>query len=362
MKLPSIHPEEMAVSIFLKDLWKEWARDWGLTHYPEKGWVHRTEHLVGERKGLLIRVGWGPAENPGLLTTIRFSKTSDLARLRQALIDDATLDALPGKGARRRKLVVRTSDRKRIHLGEHPEFTLSESSLTWRRAFPWRSPNPSRVSAWVDALIDAVARATAPFDGRCETCATGTARSYVLVDDLPVMMCTACQQRLRTEGEMAERSYDLKEARHVNGAALAVVAALVGGVVWSALAALTERIFAAAAIGIGALVAFGYRMGAGRVDVAGRVIAAVLTLASVVMGQAVLYTWWISKARPDIGFDLDVGWTVYLQRWSTDPGQEILVLFLGLVGAWVASQTLARPKLQAKIEAAVDPEHPSRAA
>ena len=341
------------MSIFLKSQWKEWAREWGLAHYPEKGRIHRTEHMVGERRGMLIRVGWGPSESPGLTTCIRFPRVADPAGLREALIQDSSLDVLPGKGSAWRKMAVRTGPPKKIvWVGKPPEFTLNESSLQWRRAFPWRAPKAAQVQAWVDAMVAAVARATRGFDGRCETCGTGSAPKYVLVDDLPVLMCTSCQQRLKSEGEMADRTYDMLEARHVPGALLAVIAALISGVAWAAVGAFTERTFAAAAIGIGVLIALAYQKGAGRVDVAGRVIAACLTLMSVVWGQVLIYTWWVAKARPDIGFNLDAGWYVYLGALKKNAGQEFAALFFGLVGAWVASQALQRPKLHASIEAA----------
>src|SRR5262249_34529414 len=151
-------------------------------------------------------------------------------------------------------------------------------------------------------------------------------------------------------GEMADRAYDMKETRHLSGAFLAFLAALVGAVAWAAIAALTNRIFAMAAIGIGALVAWSYRRGADRVDLAGRVIAACMTIVSVVMGEILLMTWWVAKANPQIGFNLDAGWYVYMKTWAEHPGDEVMPLFFGLVGAWVATQALQRPKLKAKIE------------
>jgi hypothetical protein len=338
--------------MFLKDQWQDWARDWGLAHYPERGWLRRTEHILGERKGLLIRVGWGTDRNATLIVGIRFPKSVDLDRLRQALADDPSLDVLPGKGAARRKMAVESGAKKKIHLGHPTEFTLTEGSLTWWRIFPWSSPKPARVQAWVDALVDAVARATPVYDGHCETCATGTARRYVLLDGMPAMICSSCQQRLRSEGDMAEQSYDMLEAHHASGTTLGLVAAIVGGAGWAVVGALTGRMFVMAAIGIGALVAWAYRRGAGRVDQAGRVIAVGLTLASVTLGEILLYSWWVAKSSPAIGFDLRAGWLVYLMSWTKNPGENLVTMLFGLVGAWVANKALQRPKLRTTIEEA----------
>jgi len=339
------------VPTFLKSLWNEWAREWGLAHYPETGWMVRNEHVIGERKGLLIRVGWGTQENPGLIVAIRFPCVADLGRLRQTLVDDATLDTLPGKGKARRKMVVEDTGRKMIRIGERPEFFLTDTCLLWRRTFAFRTPKAAEIQTWVDTLVSAVAKATPGFNGRCESCATGSARQYVVIDGLPSMICSTCLERLKADGEMADRAYEMKEARHLPGATFALLAAVVGAVLWAGIAAITQRIFAMAAIGIGALVAWAYRAGAERVDVAGRVIAAILTVASVVMGEILLYTWWVAKANPEVGFNLDAGWYVYLETWSRSPKDEVMSIFFGLVGAWVASQALQKPKLKASIEA-----------
>lgn len=343
-------------AMFLKDRWKDWARAWGLAHQPEKGWIHRTERVLGERTGLLFRVGWGRDENAGLITCVRFPRVSDPERLRQALIEDETLDSLPGRGAARRKMAIEGgAPKKAIRIGEVPEFSLTHDRLVWQRAFPWKAPKAAQVQEWADTLVAAVARATPVFDGRCETCGTGFARHYVVVDDHPAMMCGACQQRLRAEGEMAERTYDMIEVRHLDGALLALGAVVAGAVVWAALGALTQRVYSAVAIGIGALVAWAYRRAAGRVDHAGRTFAAGLTVLSVVLGEILLYAWWVAQANPGVGFRLDAGWSVYARIWAESPGGEIFTLMFGLVGAWVAIQALQRPKIRVNIEAAESP-------
>jgi hypothetical protein len=354
--------EESAMAFFLKNKWQEWAREWGLAHHPHKGWLYPTEAIVGERKGLLLRVGWGSQEKPGLIVCIRFPRALDVERLRSALADDDTLDVLPGKGLARRKMVLESSVPRVQIVGRPPEFILGETSLVWRRVYSFSVPKAAQIASWVDALVAAVGRATPVFDGRCESCGTGVVRRYVLVDGLPAMICTSCQQRMRSEGDMADRTYDMIEVRYLAGATRGLAAALGGAVAWAAIGAATERMFAAAAIGIGALVAWAYRQGAGRVDKVGRAIAAGLTLVSVVAGEILLYAWWVAKAQPEVGFRLDAGAYVYAQAWVKSPGQEIMALVFGLVGAWAASQALQRPKLHANIEEEVDPASEQRKA
>jgi hypothetical protein len=333
--------------------WTAWARDWGLTEQTQRNWLQRLFRVAGERNGLLFRAGWGIDEYPGLTVCVRFPRTVDTAGLQQRLIDDATLDGLPGKGGARRRMVVRAdAPRTTFRWGKPPEFVLTETSLTWRRVFSWGTPKPARIQAWVEALVAAVARATPVFHGRCESCNVNAVPRHVLVDGVPSLLCTGCQQRTLAEGEMAERAYEMTDANHGVGAVLAGLAALVGAVGWAAVSALTQREFAAAAIGIGALIAWAYRRGAGRVDAAGRVVGAALTLASVTLGDILLFAGWVARARPDIGFNLEAGWSVYLSAWQKRPADQVITILLAAAGAWVAFQVLAAPKLTHTIQQA----------
>jgi hypothetical protein len=343
------------MSFLPKSRWQEWAREWGLAHDPQKGWLHPDERVTGERNGLLVRVAWGPREQPGLVTCIRFPRVADPDRLRQALIADETLDVLPGRATARGRMTLESGVKKLYLVGRPPEFILSDRSLIWRRAFPWKTPAPAQLASWVDTLVAAVARATPVFDGRCESCGPGVVRRFVLADGMPAMLCASCQQRIKSEGELADRSYDMTEARHIAGASRAFMAAMAGATLWAAIGALTNHIFAAAAIGIGALIAWAYRHGAGRVDRTGRMIASCLTVLSVVMGETLLYAWWVAQANPGTGFSAEAGWRVYVRSWSVSPGEESVTLFFALIGAWAASRALQRPKLKTTIESMAEP-------
>jgi hypothetical protein len=340
---------------FNRDRWTSWARDWGLTHQPQRGLFQRTEAVVGARAGLLLRAGWGDSQYPGLTVTIRFPRTLDVQGLRDRLAEDASLDALPGKAAARRGIRVTSAVQRSMRWGKPPEFALTENSLVWRRVFSWGTPKPARVQSWVDALVAAVVRGTPVFDGRCESCGTSQVRHHVLVDGAPMLLCPTCQQRTLAEGEMAERAYEMTDANHGAGAALAGLAALVGATGWAAVSALTQREFAAAAIGIGALVAWAYRRGAGRVDGLGRVIGATFTLASVTLGDILLFAYWVARARPEIGFRFDAGLFVYLSAWRERPADQVISLLFAGVGAWVAFKALERPKLRRTIQTAEPP-------
>ena len=343
------------MSFLLKNQWQAWARAWSLTHVPEKGWTHRTERVLGLRNDMLFRVLWGRDEDPGLHILIRFPETTDLDRLRAALIADPALDVLPGNGAARHKMKLDRMEKQPLRFGSRPEFLLGSNALLWRRTFAFHPPKPEQVQAWTTTLIEALARATPGFDGRCEICSSGQARQYVVVDELPTMMCTTCQERLRLEGDMAERAYEMSESLHIHGLLLATLAAVAGAAAWAGLAVLTQRIFAVVAMGLGALVAWAYKRGAGRVDVVGRGVAVALTLMSVVLGQVVLFALWIAQGSPDLGFSLEAGWYAYLTAWAETPVDSAVPVLFGLFGAWVALAALQQPKLASKLEAVGSP-------
>ena len=338
------------MSMFERNRWTDWAREWGFQHVPQHGFGTRTEKLMGLRNGRLVLVRWAPNANGVLVVQVRFPKVTDVGSLRGRLIADPALNAMPGKGAGRKRMWIETG--KPGLLRGSSEYALTATALTWRHPCVWSTPGTAKLRAWVETLLGAVERATAAFDGGCENCATGRVDHYVLVNDVPAMLCASCQQKLRAEGEMAERTYEMLEARHAAGAALAALAALVGGVVWGGLEALTGRIFAAVAIVVGVFVAWAYRKGAGRVDAMGRVIGGAFTLAAVALGDTLMIAYQVWHDHPDFGFRPDRALFGYLYVWVKRPTALLPSLFFALIGAWIAWKALQRPRLAADIRQA----------
>jgi hypothetical protein len=314
-----------------------------MAHVPQKGSLTRNEKVAGLHDGVLVNVGWGGDKNASLIVRLRFPKAADVDRLRAALVDDVTLDTLPGKTGARRKLAVGPLKPLEIRW-KHPEYLVDDESFTWCRRPGFRGVSAKDVPGWVGTLVQAVRRVTPGFAERCEQCGTSPVRSFVTVDDAPMILCNTCQQRILAEGEMAERAYDMTEARHLNGLCAAMFAALVGAILWAAVAVFTDRILVAGAMGIGLLVALAYKWGAQKLDNVGRVIGFVMTLGSVVLGQVIYYAWIVSEMRPELGFRFDVGWEVYKNAWAHEAKTEVFAVFFGLIGAWVASAALIRPK------------------
>jgi hypothetical protein len=337
------------MSLFPKTEWTDWAAAWGFKHLPQNGWMLRNERMFGVREGRLVEVGWGGENNASLVVRVRFRRVEDVQGVRQGLIADTMLDTLPGKGAKRRKMILDGDTSKRRNGRVLPEFTLGDQSLTWARRFPWSSPRPEQLRTWVEALLAAIGRATQPFDGHCERCNAANVRGFVLVDATPMIMCSACQQHLRTEGDLAERSYEMQDANHLRGTTLGLLAASVGALVWAVLSLVTGKIFAAVAIAIGLGVARAYRRGAGRVDTSGQVIGGALTLGSVVLGDLLLIMLSLSRNPTMGGVSLGRALAIYSSVLEKSPGKLAVPLAFGLLGVWVSTRALRRPKLRADI-------------
>ena len=350
------------MSIFDKSQWAEWAGEWGFQHLPQKGPWARNEGIVGMRDGRLVSVGWGGRKNATLVVLVRFARCENPDAVRAALVADTTLDALPRKGAGRWKMARERNAANPIWTAL-PEFTLGDSSLVWTHRPLWSRPGPAKVRGWVELLLAALSRATRPLEGRCETCGTAGVGAYVIVADQPRLLCAACQQRLLEQGEAAERAYDMESAQHLAGTLAAAVAALVGAVAWALLEIATHRIFAALAIATGVLVAWAYRRAAGRVDAAGRAIAAALTLLSVVAGDWLIVSLALWQEQPERGPRLVQAALVYAAAVARAPATLVPSLVFGLFGAWIATRSLRRPRFRPDIrQAGEDPREKQRTA
>lgn len=335
--------------MFPKSLWQEWATAWSLSHRPQKGRFYRDEQVAGIHDGLLFHACWTGDKGAMLSVSIRFSEGQDLERVRAALVADPALDALPGRGKGRASLRIE-KEVKQMYIGTMPEFSLVDGQLTWRRTFAWGTPKGEQVRGWVECLLGALHRMGLRHEPLCEDCRQRSVDGYVLVNGFPVRLCPSCQQARSAEGDLAERSYALKEAQYARGMVFAFGGMLAGAAVWAAIAVATNRMFALVGIGTGALVAWAYQQGAGKVDLTGRVIAGLMTVLSVAIGMVVFVTWMIANQRPDIGFNLSIGLASTIGMTAEDPRDAIVALIFGLVGAWVAVSALQKPKLAPVIE------------
>lgn len=325
------------MSLFERDEWKLWAQAWGLTHQPQRGKLIRNEAIAGSYKGYLLRVGWGGDYGKNLVVLVRFPKLSqDLKALREQLLRMPDLSSLPGWKGRAAAVNVR----------------LEPSTLLWQYPFSFRRPKTEEIQGWVDRLLQRLPEVIKPFSGQCEECGTSGVQRYVLLEGVPAYLCASCQQRLASEGDMAHRRYEQKEANYPLGVLYGAAGAAIGGVVWAFLVISTKHIYAIVAIGISALASFAYAKGAGKIDAAGRGIAALLTMAGVAFGDILCYAYAVHAAHPEVPFRIDIGWRIFLRVLTASPGELAGEIIFGLVGVGYVFSYLKKPKLKPKIEQA----------
>jgi hypothetical protein len=151
---------------------------------------------------------------------------------------------------------------------------------------------------------------------------------------------------------MAQRRYEQAEANYFLGALYGLAGSAVGGTAWALLAITTQRIFALVAIGMAWLVAWAYVKGAAKIDMPGKLIGALLTMAGIVIGDSVFYAQVVHATQPDILFHVGIGWQVFLEVLTTSPRELAGEFIFGLIGVWYVFRYLEKPRFKPQIEQA----------
>src|SRR5260370_1363368 len=110
-------------------------------------------------------------------------------------------------------------------------------------------------------------------------------------------VCSSCQQQTQIEQDQAARNYEAITPNYPNGIELGIAAALLGGVAWGLVAYGLNRIFLWGAILIGYAIAWGVVKGTRKVTLFGQVIIPILTVASVILGDALFFALTVMKVR-----------------------------------------------------------------
>ena len=343
--------------------WKDWAQEWGLTYHKPKLLSPGREWIAGSHRGYLVKFGWVGDRHLEFYALIRYPKVPDPSVIRQRLLADPALADLPGwskiKPADAQKSTGLVAIRRGAGVqlmnanavGERP-LVVEESSLAWTRPCPWRRPDVDQLKQWTDKLMVSLAHSVVPFEGRCEKCGASVGECFVMVNDIPVRLCAACQQDLVQKGRNAEAAYDQSDANHLRGLVYAAGAAMAGGVAWAVITYFSGRIFALVAIGVAMLVGLAYKMGANKLDRTGQVIGVLMTLAGVLFGDILFYSALIMKQKPELGFRIDLGFYVFVRLLQRAPADVLLSLLFGAVGSLYVARFLARPRFVPRIESA----------
>ena len=295
----------------------------GLQHYPNQGpWGGKGGSAMGTRDGYVTAVGISrTGQNTSLIVLLRFKKTDNPESI---------------------KTVLNSAAIKKGKLGE-----VGANFLRWEWRFAFSKPKPEEVAKLAEDLRAAIKSVAHGFDGKCETCASASTPALTLMNGLPTFICPGCQEKVRHELNQAASNYEAITPNYPNGLVLGIAAAALGGVAWGLVAYGINRIFLYGAILIGYMVAMAVIKGTGKVTRFGQLITPVLTLASVLFGDAIFYTLIVMKEQ-HMAFSARLLRAIILHLWEIESKDNgVLSLLFALVGAGYALYAARKPKFQA---------------
>ena len=295
----------------------------GLRHYPQQGpWSKKSGSAVGTRDNYVTAIGFSQNGRATVLVILLRFKKLDQPELVKSALKNAAI--------------------KKGKLGE-----VGSNFVRWEWTYAFAKPKAEEVAKLVEDLRTAIKPVTTAFDGRCEQCAATSTQSLTLLNGMPMFICATCQEKVRHELNQAAEKYEMITPNYPNGLVLGLGAAAIGGLAWGLIAYAINYIFLYGAILIGYFVAAGVLKGTGKVTRLGQVVIPVLTVASVLFGDAIFYTLIVMK-QEHVGFSGKLLNAVVLHLWEIESkGSGVLSVFFGLVGAGYALYSARKPKFQA---------------
>lgn len=302
----------------------------GLQYFPHQGpWGRKHGNALGARDGYVMAIGFDHSrEGAKVGVLLRFKKVAEPESLKAALKESLNLTGKkPGK------------------LGG-----VGSDFLRWEWKYSFTKPKAEEVAKLADSLRDALKPLAPGFDGRCEHCGSSSASSLTLMNGVPGYFCSSCQQKIHEELDRAAMDYEAIEPNYPNGVALGIGAAVLGGIAWGVVAYALNYIFLYGAILIGYLVARGVIKGTRKVTLFGQCLIPVLTVASVLFGDAIFFTLVVMKSE-NVAFSGQLLQAVLTHLWEIElKGSGVLSLFFALVGAGYALYAARKPKFKAVFE------------
>lgn len=307
------------------------AASTGLQHYANQGpWGRKSGSAIGTRDGYVTIVGLSRDRQGAKVTILlRFKKMEQPETVKAA---------------------VKSAGIKKGKLG-----AVGNDFLRWEWKYSFTKPKPEEVAKVAEDLRAAIKQVTMGFDGRCEHCASASTPSLILMNGLPTYICAGCQEKVRQDLNLAATNYEAITPNYPNGLVLGIGAAAAGGLAWGLVAYAINYIFLYGAILIGYLVAAGVIKGTGKVTRFGQIIIPILTVASVLFGDAIFYMLAVMK-QEHVAFSGKLLNVIILHLWEIEKeGNGVATLIFALVGAGYAIYSARKPKFQAVFQSLGSP-------
>jgi hypothetical protein len=296
----------------------------GSQYHPQQGpWGRKSGSVVGTRDGYITVIGFSRNRSGSAVAIlVRFKKQQQAYSIKAAL-----------KGA--------SLPKRKGHLVE-----VGVDFLRWDWNYLAIKPKTEEVAKVADALRDAIRPLAPGFDGRCQECGSASMSSMTLVNGVPALICAGCQERMRQDVDKAGVDYEAIVPNYPNGLVLGIGAALAGGIAWGVIAYGINRIFLYGAIAIGYFVAWAVLKGTGRVTRLGQVVIPILTVASVLFGDAIFWTLRLMKYR-GVPFSGELLNSVIVRLWALEThSSNFTTIIFALIGAGYAIYAARKPKFK----------------
>lgn len=301
----------------------------GLQYFPTKGpWGRKSGSAIGQRDGYITVIGFKQTgRSTELAIVLRFKEIAQPELLKGALADSPAIPKKQGKLAASGKDFIR-----------------------WEWQYSFSKPKAEDVVKLADALRETLRPLAPALDGHCEFCNSTSASGLTLIDGMPGSICPGCQEKTRQQKEQAAMDYERIEPNYPNGLALGIVAAVGGGIAWGLIAYGINRIFLYGAILIGYAVSWCVIKGTRKVTRFGQILVPILTVGSVLFGDAIFYTLVVMKSQ-QVPFSGSLLKEVLAHLWEIEmQGNGVLTLIFALVGAGYALYAGRKPKFKTSFE------------
>ena len=311
--------------------WSKVAELTGLRHCPKQGpFGEKDGAVIGSRGGYIVAIGPGKDGNQSSVKImLRYPNNTGGDAVRTALQNSNPL-----------AVALETDAVSDKHL---KKVTIGPDALLWKWEYSFGKPKPEKIAALANALVDSIKGFVPDFQGKCEQCRSASVTEVMLMNNIPVFYCAACQFKVQGEVDQSARAYEQTESNLFLGLMYGGAAACVGAIAWGGTAYLINRIFLWGAILIGYMIAWALIKGMGRINLAGQIAIGGLTIFSVMAGDILFYTLQVMKEQ-QIAFSFQVVSAVIANFWAieTDSSGGIFSMIFALVGAGYAVYSKGR--------------------
>jgi hypothetical protein len=302
----------------------------GLQHYPGQGpFGRKSGSAMGARDGYVTAIGFDRSKNEAKVSIlVRFKKLDNPEILKPTLAQNAALSE-----KKQGKFAAATSD-----------------SVRWNWKYSLTKPKAEDVANLANSLREAIKPVAQGFDGKCEKCRSTSAPELTLMNGVPLYICPGCQQQTHMELDQAAMNYAAITPNYPNGIALGIAGALLGGIAWGLVAYGLNRIFLWGAILIGYAIAWGVVKGTRKVTLFVQVIIPILTVASVIFGDALFFVLTVMKEQ-NVPFSQKLFVVVLTHLLEIEKeGNGAFSIGFALIGALAAIYQARKPKFKAAFE------------